>query len=486
MNRRLLIQVTAPAVLIGLALFGVCLASAWSIGRLQTNFAHVLKRNVASLEAAQELEIMLRQLRFHSFVNIMDPTPERQKFIEDDQTGFEHALDHAREAAATWRDRELLRTIEEGYARYRRELAEKPPTLAGGRIDYVRWADAHPVRYLQEPCQRLLRVNKEEMEQSARTSEAVSEQAQRAMLWFGLLGPAAGLAGGYGIARILSRSLARLSVQIHDVHASLEQNVGLVHVAADSDIPALDRTLRRIVPRVQEVVEQLQQREREVLRSEQLAAVGQLAASVAHEVRNPLTGIKLLVESGMRGRPETNLTRADLGVIRDEITRLETTVQMLLDFARPAPAARSACDLGALVRQAVDLIRSRARALRVRIESELPEATLNAEVDPHQLKTLVLNLFLNALDAMPAGGVLRVRLEQDAGGIRLAVADTGPGIAPEVAPRLFTPFASTKPTGTGLGLSICRRIAVEHGGTIHARNRPEGGAVFEVVLPLAA
>src|SRR5207244_3396657 len=101
----------------------------------------------------------------------------------------------------------------------------------------------------------------------------------------------------------------------------------------------------------------------------------------------------------------------------------------------------------------------------------------------HQVKTLVLNLLLNALDAMPKGGALHVRLERDDAGVRFAVADTGPGIAPEIAPRLFTPFASTKPTGTGLGLSICRRIAVEHGGEIAGRNRPEGGAELEVVLP---
>jgi signal transduction histidine kinase len=104
-------------------------------------------------------------------------------------------------------------------------------------------------------------------------------------------------------------------------------------------------------------------------------------------------------------------------------------------------------------------------------------------LDAGQFGTVLVNLMLNALDAMPRGGDLRVEVEADGRECRLRVRDTGPGIAPEIAGRLFTPFASTKPTGTGLGLSLSRRIVEEHGGTITAANGPEGGACFTITLP---
>jgi len=108
-----------------------------------------------------------------------------------------------------------------------------------------------------------------------------------------------------------------------------------------------------------------------------------------------------------------------------------------------------------------------------------------ASVDRGQMSTVFVNLFLNALDAMPQGGRVAVGVRNGAG-VELTVEDTGPGIAPAVLPRLFMPFATTKPTGTGLGLSICKRVLLEHGGTITAQNRAEGGARFTVNLPNAA
>src|SRR5947209_11490548 len=112
MNRRILLQVTGPAVLISLLLFGGCLASVWSINRLQRNLAHILSDNVASLEAAQELEIKLRQLRFHSFVYVMDPRPERHELIEHDHEGFEAALELAHHAAKLPEEQALIKQIQ--------------------------------------------------------------------------------------------------------------------------------------------------------------------------------------------------------------------------------------------------------------------------------------------------------------------------------------------------------------------------------------
>jgi signal transduction histidine kinase len=481
MNRRILIQLTAPTVLIGAVLFGACMTSVWLINHLQANLAQILQENVASLEAAQELEIQLRQLRFHSFLNIIDPNPQRREFVEKDHDRFERAMDKVRLAARKPHEKQLVEDIQEGYRRYRAALDTGPEPATTRPLDLARWADAHPIRYLQEPCEELLQLNKQEMDLTAAESEAVSGYAQIAMFIAGLLGPASGLVVGFGIARALMRSIARLSVRLEDARAQLDQEVASVRLSAGSDLGDLDRQLDHVVARVRAVAEQVQRQQLELSRSEQLAAVGQLAASVAHEVRNPLTSIKMLVGAALKS-PETQaLTADDLGVMYKEVGRLEQTVQALLDFARPPRTQRQPADLRTVIGEALNLVRARARQQGVQLEVRQPDTSVTASVDRGQLNTVLVNLLLNALDALPQGGRIDVTLG-DGAAPQITVADNGLGIAAAVLPRLFTPFASTKPTGTGLGLSICRRVVQEHGGTITAANRPEGGARFTVTL----
>ncbi len=345
----------------------------------------------------------------------------------------------------------------------------------------MRWADAHPIRFLQQPCQELLGLSKQEMDQTARESSAVSGYAQIAMLLAGLLGPVSGLIVGFGIARALMRSIARLSVRLEDARAQLDREVASVRLSAGSDLGDLDQQLDHVVARICAVAEQVQRQQQELLRSEQLAAVGQLAASVAHEVRNPLTSIKMLIGAAIKSPTTQALTADDLNVMYKEVGRMEQTVQALLDFARPPRAQRQPADLRTVLADAVSLVRARARQQGVQIETHQPDTPVTVSVDRAELNTVLANLLLNALDAQPHDGRIDVTL-RDGAAPQLVVEDHGPGIAPAVLPRLFTPFASTKPTGTGLGLSICRRLVHEHGGTITAANRPEGGARFTVTL----
>jgi two-component system sensor histidine kinase HydH len=489
MNRKILLQVTTPAVVIGLVLLGACLASAWSIDRLQSNYARVLSDNVASQKAAQELEIEVRRLRFHSFLYLIEPTPERRTLIDRDQKLFESALETVRQLSTTPEQREAVANVESSYRSYLQQidrlLAEGAP--GASRSELVRLADAHPVNHVVEPSQDLLRVNKDMMDRTSQESLRVSRQAHVTMILLGLLGPAGGVLAGYGVARALSRSITRLGVRVKDVTSRLDQDVASVSIEADGDLRGLDRQLEYVVKRVEEVTERQQQHQREMLRAEQLSAVGQLAASVAHEVRNPLTAVKMLVEVALRSENRKPLTLDDLRVIHREVARLEQTVQGLLDFARPPAPQRSTCDLRSLVTDALELVRARARQQRVEIVTTLPDVAVSGDVDRAQFRTVLVNLLLNALDAMPQTGRLEVRLDESpASGVILTVADTGAGIAPELAGRLFTPFVSTKPTGTGLGLSISRRIVEEHGGQLTADNRSEGGACFTIELPGSA
>jgi signal transduction histidine kinase len=487
MSRTIFLQVTAPAVLIGVLLCGTCLACAWYISSLQATTARIVSENVASLQAAQDLVIHVRQLRYHCFVYLLDPQPHRLEPIETDEQNFEETLRTARRLAGTPAEKESVQAVAAGYqqyqgelARLREEITRDPKALELGQL-----ADNHPARHVVESCQELLRLNKEAMEATQRDSERVGRQAYLLMLLVGVAGPVGGLLSGLGIARGLSRSLGQLSVRVQNLAQHLDQDVASVSLVADADLHNLDRQLQHVVRRVAEVTERLQRQQRDMLRAEQLAAVGQLAASVAHEVRNPLTSLKMLVEVALRPRQPKPLTDADLRVMHGEIARLEKTVQNFLNFARLPSPRRSDADLREVVARAVELVRSRARQQRVEVKMDCPAAPVTASVDREQLHTVFVNLFLNALDVMPEGGTLQVAVAQRDDAIEVKVCDTGTGIPPEMMGRLFTPFASSKPTGTGLGLSLSRRIVEEHGGSLSARNRAEGGACFTIVLPLA-
>src|SRR5262249_55949980 len=154
-----------------------------------------------------------------------------------------------------------------------------------------------------------------------------AERAQLIMILLGFVGPAGGVIAGFGIARGLSRSIYLLNVRVRDMAQSLDQDVASVRLEADGGLQTLDRQLQHVMRRVEDVMERQQQHQREMLRAEQLAAVGQLAAGVAHEIRNPLTAVKMLVESALRSDNRKPLQLADLRVIHGEVVRLEQTVQ---------------------------------------------------------------------------------------------------------------------------------------------------------------
>lgn len=225
-------------------------------------------------------------------------------------------------------------------------------------------------------------------------------------------------------------------------------------------------------------------RERQMVRAEQMAAIGQVAAGVAHELRNPLTSIKGLVQVNLREADAQSLPTEDLRVIEHEIRRMERTLQTFLDFARPPRPDRRRLDLTEVADRVVALVGGRARKQDVDLRIDRAEGPVWVDGDQDQLQQLLLNLVLNALDAMPHGGMVDVEFRPPRDGqVELLVRDTGPGLAAQILPKVFETFVSSKETGIGLGLPVSRRIAEDHGGTLSAYNLPAGGACFALRLP---
>jgi two-component system sensor histidine kinase HydH len=485
MNRKLFLRFTIPSLVIGLAFFAACLISIGYIHRLQTNLTNVLSENVASLQAAQELEIRVRQLRFHTLLFLLEPKDEKLGPVEEDQAKFEESLEAARQASRTVDEQAKVREIETAYAVYKLEQAKlRAAPQKEALTEAFKDADSHKVRMVVNPCLDLLEINKAKMDFVARESERVSHDGFMAMLFLGLAGPIGGLVVGYGLTRGLRRSIYRLSVRVQDMAHHLDRDMGSVSVVADGDLENLEKQMKYIVQKVEQAAQLLREQQGKLLRTEQLSQVGQLAAGVAHEIRNPLTGIKMLVEAALRPQATRFLSAEDLQIIHREVKRLEQTVQSFLDFARLPQPQKAPCDLRAIIAQARELVQGRAAKQEIRIEVVTPPEPVVAWIDASQLTTVLVNLFLNALDVLKSQGLLEVRLAApDEASITLKVLDSGPGIPPEIMERIFSPFATNKPHGTGIGLYVSARIMEEHGGSITASNRPEGGACFTLQLP---
>ena len=217
--------------------------------------------------------------------------------------------------------------------------------------------------------------------------------------------------------------------------------------------------------------------------------MGELVAGVAHELRNPLTSVKLLIQSAAQRHPERALTDRQYQVIQEEITRMERTIQGLLDFARPPRLHRLRHDLRDTLGRALNLMDGRAKHAGVALSTELPGQPVMVDADPEQLHQVFINLLLNAIESMTQGGSLSVAMQPSnpAGGeCRVLFCDSGPGIPPSVVGKIFEPFVTSKERGTGLGLAVSRRIIDEHGGRLTGANRPDAGAVFIVELPVSA
>lgn len=343
---------------------------------------------------------------------------------------------------------------------------------------------SHLTRELATTTDQLRAINQELLLNANRRRDNATASVFLIRISILIFGPGLGIAYGWWMASQFQRSVARITVTLRDATVG-ERSLGAVCIDKQTDLDAIQTQVELVVGRLNQANDELRRARSEVLRSERLAAVGELAAGVAHELRNPLTSVKLLLQhTAQRSHAET-LTDAKLQLILDEIARMESTIQSLLDFSRPPRLNRQRHDVRESLRRAMNLVVGRCLQQHVTVSAELGDQPLIVNADPEQLHQVFVNLLLNGLEAMPQGGQLSLQAgpHHSNQSIEVCVRDTGCGIPDEILKRLFEPFATSKDRGTGLGLAVSRRIVIDHQGTIEATNGPNGGAVFRVTLP---
>lgn len=255
---------------------------------------------------------------------------------------------------------------------------------------------------------------------------------------------------------------------------------------AFADQAALAIANTRLYAELQQRIDELQRTQAQLVQSAKMAAIGELAAGVAHELNNPLTSILGFAELVFRNTKADDPIRGDLQVISDEARRARDIVRGLLDFSQQTNAVREPIDVNKVVQETIALVRQQLKNHHVQLMQgyarDLPPVMLSV----NRIKQVFLNLITNALHAMPDGGTLAVTTERAGGEVAIRIADTGVGISAENLPRIFEPFFTTRPVGqgTGLGLAVSLGIVREHGGRITVESEEGVGSRFTVWLPV--
>jgi two-component system NtrC family sensor kinase len=327
------------------------------------------------------------------------------------------------------------------------------------------------------------------------------EERVRAAAWdvairLGTLAMSVALLTGFVLQRQVLRPLSRLMDGIRRLGEgrvgpplSVERpdELGRVAAAFNTMAEQLDGARAKLVEETERALEL----ERQVRHAQTVAVAGRLATALAHEVGTPLNIISGRAEVVLHGLPAGDRRRDELSVIIDQIDRISGIIRSLLDTVRPAKPEIQRIDVGTVIDRLLPLLRHAARRQAVELDADISSTLPPVLADPNQLQQLVINLVVNAVEAVPDHGLVRIEAQRTADGGRegvgVRVRDNGPGIPASLRARVFEPFFTTKPPGrgTGLGLTICRDIVKEHGGRIRIDEAPGSGAAITVWLPAA-
>ena len=287
---------------------------------------------------------------------------------------------------------------------------------------------------------------------------------------------------------VLTYTVQRPMVELQQKIAQLgggDLNASVSFSHRNDEIGDLGRNFNQMVQQLRESRVEIERLHRtQMSRAEHLATLGEMATGLAHEIRNPLAGIAGVIEIIGRDLPTTSPARAVVKDVRQEIARINHIVTDLLQTARPHPPKVRKSDLNTTVEHAVMLGRQQALAKSIEITLHKDDSLPEVEHDSDQIHQVLLNLLLNALQAIDVNGKIAVTIRPQGKAAVVEVADNGKGIAPKHLPNIFRPFYTTKGDGTGLGLSLARRIVEDHHGRIDVTSTVGEGTTFAVVLPL--
>jgi two-component system, NtrC family, sensor histidine kinase HydH len=478
-----------PTVLVSLLWLSVGGATAYYMSWVYRSHARDMAENFSTIRAADAMQEVLWKLQSTLIDVAGDADRHTQIEIADFENAFNDYLARAdANTSATPEAKDLVASIGEQFRGYQRDLHRcldrRKDKESAAVVPTSLLQSAHNIA---NACNLLQDVEEKLVENSIADRSDLRSTLDWVLLVLWILGPALGILWGLWVARWLRRSISQISISLKDAASGLEHEVDRFQLSPSDDLPLLHEQVQIVSSRIKQVVDELHQARRETMLAERLAAVGEMAAGVAHELRNPLTSVKLLIQTAADGHGEKTLTEEHIHVVLEQITRMENTIQELLDFARPPQMQQVRHDVRDTLQRALNLVEGYAKQQSVVVHQDLSLTPVIVDADPEQLHQVFVNLAMNGVEAMPNGGELDLELRRIDGAspiCRVLFRDTGCGIPDPIMKRIFEPFVTDKQRGTGLGLAVSRRIIEQHGGRLTAANAADCGAVFSVDLPV--
>ncbi len=476
---------------VGLAMSssGVALIVAWHIGGLMQD---TVTENLPSLRAAEELEIALLETRgvVVSFI-LDDGNSERLRDLEQKKRSFRLAFERARATAHTRGERKILGELERTYREYDEKRDEMISRYQRGDRDNAIALFLNEVRHLSMQVDQLSR---DFIAENKRYIDAATERAQCHIT------RATWIVGGF-TAMTIGVGAALGWLFFHEVRIPLRQMVAEARSftrqtspcavdSPDDELPAVGEYLRSLMCDVSDARSALEENRRRLVNAEKLAVVGKLAAGVAHEIRNPLTAVKMWLFSIRKTIGEAPELDRKFDIVSAEITRLEKIVRNFLEFSRPPALELGEQSVAAIVDRTLELFRHRIEDKKLRLVRADASHLAPVTADSDQFKQVLINVLDNAVEATNEGGEIRIAIEMDCVSddrpmVVVRVHDTGCGMPQDVRERVFEPFYTTKDDGTGLGLCIAAQIMARHGGRLVLESSTQRGTTFAVWTPIA-
>ncbi len=489
MSTRFVFRVTAPLLGVSLLLLFLGAFTAWYVHSMQQQSTDLISKSIKTSNDSQSLENELRQLRtnLNEFVITADP-----KYLEDakqDLMKVEELLNPAEDSNYLDGSQPKLVDIRREFTAFTKQFhLVVDPTTKEQQQAVLRLVQTAISKELIPRATHYRVAQQDKLEEMSQRSQWIADRVSLTLLLLVTFGAVGGLIAGIAVARKVHQSIIELNIPVHAASGMLNEVVGPLKISTKGNLATIRESLDEMANRVGLTVQRLQDSQKQILRAEQLTALSQMAAGLAHEIRNPLTAMRSIVQMARQQGGGSALDDRDIEVLGIEIERLNELVQTFLDFARPPMLSRGRVNVSEIIQRTIQLTKQRAERQEIQIEFDPSTSEISIQADPQQLQQVLLNLVLNAIDAQPNGGRIAIRTEstrssQKNSFFTVLVCDDGPGIPLELMDRIFDPFFSTKDSGTGIGLAICRRIVEDHGGILTAENQLLGGAMFTVQLP---
>jgi signal transduction histidine kinase len=455
----------------------------WYTYRMESLLEDLVDKNLTAYQTAEALESALMQHEDDVTYFFLDRDPQWLERLEESRKTFKEKLDDALALTLSESHKQLLSRIESEYLRY--------IILRDQVIDFYKAGDMDPGAKLNKEAtkhfSRVLDLCRQfkgvYTKRIAMIKESSYAQAERLRL-----------VAGSAVLAVLLLGVVLAFVLVNDILEPLrrlahEADPGAGPEETGDEVKALSRSVRGLIEGIDQTQTELEKSREHLLQAEKMVVVGKLAASMAHSIRNPLTSLKMRLFSLDRSLDLNAQQTEDFHVISEEILLIDSLVQSFLEFSRPPKLRMQKISPSEIVDLALKLMTHRLESYQVVVQVDRRERLPLVEADPDRLKEVLVNIMVNACEAMKGGGSMLIREEEavDASLGRVAavrIRDSGPGIAEGLKAKIFEPFFTTKEEGTGLGLSIAVRIVDEHGGRLSVESKEGQGAEFSLILPV--